>query len=166
VTAPAVLWQLVRLIHRRGIEVVNVHYPGPSAAILVALRRLTGIRLVTSVHGSDLTSLRPESRELDWIAKLLRQSNAIIAPSSAYGDFVRREFPGAAGRVVAVPNGVDVDAIEEPGKRKSGSRPSSLSARPRLRTIVFTPPWVWSHGTTSRTPGAPAVVLEVGGVGT
>jgi glycosyltransferase involved in cell wall biosynthesis len=112
VTAPAVLWQLVRLIHRRGIEVVNVHYPGPSAAILVALRRLTGIRLVTSVHGSDLTSLRPESRELDWIAKLLRQSNAIIAPSSAYGDFVRREFPGAAGRVVAVPNGVDVDAIE------------------------------------------------------
>jgi hypothetical protein len=53
------------------------------------------------------------------------------------------------------------DATDGPGKRKSGSRPPSLRALPRLRTIVFTPPWVWSHGTTSSTPGAPALGLLV-----
>lgn len=111
-TAPAVLWQLVRLVRRHRIAVINVHYPGPSAAILVALRRLTGARLVTSVHGSDLTGLAMESRERGWMAALLEHSDAIIAPSSAYADYVRREFPAVAGRVVAVPNGVDVDAIQ------------------------------------------------------
>jgi glycosyltransferase involved in cell wall biosynthesis len=111
-TAPAVLWQLARLVRRHGIEVVNVHYPEPSAAILVALQRLTGARLVTSVHGTDLTGLGANSRERDITAFVLRQSKAIIAPSSPYGDYVRREFAEVASRVVAVPNGIDVDAIE------------------------------------------------------
>jgi glycosyltransferase involved in cell wall biosynthesis len=111
-TAPAVLWHLARLVRRHGIEVINVHYPEPSAAILVALQRLTGARLVTSVHGTDLTRLGASGGDRGMAAFVLRHSRAIIAPSSPYGDYVRREFAEIASRVIAVPNGVDVDEIE------------------------------------------------------
>jgi glycosyltransferase involved in cell wall biosynthesis len=111
-TAPAMLWQLARLVRRHAIEVINVHYPEPSAAILVALGRLTGARLVTSVHGSDLTGLGQDSRERGMTAFVLRHSDVIVAPSSAYAAYVQREFPEVGGRVVAVTNGVDLDAIE------------------------------------------------------
>jgi glycosyltransferase involved in cell wall biosynthesis len=110
--APATLWHLVRLVRDRNIDVVNVHYPEPTAAILVALRRLTGDRLVTSVHGSDLTGLAGRAGERGQIAFILRHSDAVIAPSSAYASYVRQEFPDVAGRVVAVPNAIDVDEIE------------------------------------------------------
>jgi glycosyltransferase involved in cell wall biosynthesis len=109
--APATLWHLIRLVRDRKIDVVNVHYPEPAAAILVALRRLTGVRLVTSVHGTDLTGLPGRASDREQIAFVLRHSDAVIAPSSAYADYVRREFPEVAGHVVAIPNAIDVDWI-------------------------------------------------------
>jgi glycosyltransferase involved in cell wall biosynthesis len=127
-TAPAVLWQLARLVRRYRIDVINVHYPEPSAAILVALRQLTGARLVTSVHGSDLTGLAHDSRERGMTAFLLRHSDAIVAPSSAYGGYVQREFPEVGGRIVAVTNGVDADAIERMATDPSVAPPSAARA--------------------------------------
>jgi glycosyltransferase involved in cell wall biosynthesis len=111
VSAPAALWHLARLVVSRGIGVVNVHYLEPYAAIFVALRRLTGVRLVTSVHGSDLTGLADRPLDRPQIDFALRHSDAVIAPSLAYAEYVRREFPDTAARVVGIPNAVDVDAV-------------------------------------------------------
>ena len=110
-SAPAALRQLARLVRSRGIGVVNVHYVEPYAAIFVALARMTGVRLVTSVHGSDLTGLADRPIDRPQIKFVLRHSDAVIAPSLAYADYTRREFPGAAARVIGIPNGVDVDAV-------------------------------------------------------
>jgi glycosyltransferase involved in cell wall biosynthesis len=110
-SAPAVLWHLVRLVLSRGIEVVNVHYLEPYAAIFVALRQITGVRLVTSVHGSDLTGLADRPLDRPQIELALRHSDVVIAPSLAYADYVRGEFPNAAARVIGIPNAVDVDAV-------------------------------------------------------
>ena len=110
-SAPAALWQLARLVRSRGIGVVNVHYVEPYAAIFVALERMMGVRLVTSVHGSDLTGLADRPFDRPQIGFVLRHSDVVIAPSLAYADYVRREFPDAAARVIGIPNGVDVDAV-------------------------------------------------------
>ena len=110
-SAPAALRQLARLVRSRGIGVVNVHYVEPYAAIFVALARMTGVRLVTSVHGSDLTGLTDRPVDRPQIGFVLRHSDAVIAPSLAYAEYTRREFPTAATRVIGIPNGVDVDAV-------------------------------------------------------
>jgi glycosyltransferase involved in cell wall biosynthesis len=122
--APAALWHLTRLIRSRGIGVVNVHYVEPYAAIFVALRQLIGLRLVTSVHGSDLTGLADRPYDRPQIALALRHSDVVIAPSLAYAEYVRREFPDAADRVVGIPNGVDVDGVADMAARPDVSLPA------------------------------------------
>jgi glycosyltransferase involved in cell wall biosynthesis len=61
-------------------------------------------------------------------AFLLRHSDAIVAPSSAYGGYVQREFPEVGGRIVAVTNGVDADAIERMATDPSVAPPSAARA--------------------------------------
>ena len=100
-SAPAALWQLARLVRSRGIGVVNVHYVEPYAAIFVALRQITGVRLVTSVHGSDLTGLADRPVDRSQIEFALRHSDVVIGPSHAYAEYVRREFPSAAAKVIS-----------------------------------------------------------------
>jgi glycosyltransferase involved in cell wall biosynthesis len=112
-TAPLSLWHLARLVRTRKIDVVNVHYPDLNFLHFVALRRLTGVRLVTSVHGGDLTSLEQRSLPRWLMSRLLPYSDLIVAPSQEYAEYVRREYPSAAPRVIAITNSVDVDEVRE-----------------------------------------------------
>jgi len=112
-TAPISLWYLARLVRTRKIDVVNVHYPDLNFVHFVALRWLTGVRLVTSVHGGDLTALEQRSLPRRWMSRLLPYSDLIVAPSQEYADYVRREYPSAASRVVAITNSIDVDEVRE-----------------------------------------------------
>jgi glycosyltransferase involved in cell wall biosynthesis len=112
-TAPISLWYLVRLVRTRKIDVVNVHYPDLNFVHFVALRWLTGVRLVTSVHGGDLTALERRSLPHRWMSRLLPYSDVIVAPSQEYAAYVKREYPSAAPRVVAITNSIDVDEVRE-----------------------------------------------------
>jgi L-malate glycosyltransferase len=103
---------------------VNVHYVEPYAAVFVALRQMLKLRLVTSVHGSDLTGLADRPFDRPQIALVLRHSDVVIAPSLAYAEYVRREFPDAADRVVGIPNGVDVDGVADMAARPDVSLPA------------------------------------------
>jgi glycosyltransferase involved in cell wall biosynthesis len=113
VTLPISLWGLVRLVRKRKIDVVNVHYPDLNFVHFVALRWLTGVRLVTSVHGGDLTALEKRSLPRWLMSRLLRFSDLIVAPSQEYAEYVRREYPSVAPRVVAITNSIDVDEVRE-----------------------------------------------------
>jgi glycosyltransferase involved in cell wall biosynthesis len=112
-TTPISLWQLVRLVRTRKIDVVNVHYPDLNFVHFVVLRRLTGVRLVTSVHGGDLTSL-PKGSLARWLmTRLLAHSDVVVAPSREFAEYVRSEFPSAGQRVIAISNAIDVQAVRE-----------------------------------------------------
>ena len=112
-TAPISLRHLVRLVRTQKIDVVNVHYPDLDFVHFVALRRLTGVRLVTSVHGADLTSLEKRSLQRWLLSRLLKHSDVVVAPSREFADYVRTEFPSAADRVTAISNAIDVQAVRE-----------------------------------------------------
>src|SRR6185436_16887689 len=53
---PISTFQLIRLIRRKKIDVINGHYLSPYFVYLVIAARLCRIRMVVSVHGSDVTS--------------------------------------------------------------------------------------------------------------
>jgi glycosyltransferase involved in cell wall biosynthesis len=119
-TAPIVLRHLVRLVRARRIDVVNVHYPDANFIYFIALRWLTGVRLVTSVHGADLTTVPKPSSAHRWMGRLLARSDVVVAPSQEFADYVRSEYPALAGRVVGIPNGVDVQAVRDMASDAAG----------------------------------------------
>jgi len=112
-TTPLSLWYLVRLVRTRKIDVVNVHYPDLNFLHFVALRRLTGVRLVTSVHGADLTMLDPGSLPRWLMSRLLRHSDVVVAPSDEFADYVRSDYPSTGDRVIAIANAIDVQTVRE-----------------------------------------------------
>jgi len=113
VTAPISVWSLVRLVRARRIDVVNVHYPDLNFVHFIALRWLTGVRLVTSVHGGDLTALHRGSLARWLMSQLLARSDVIVAPSQEFADYVQSEFPSSGQRVMAIANAIDVQAVRE-----------------------------------------------------
>jgi glycosyltransferase involved in cell wall biosynthesis len=129
-TLPLSLWYLVRLVRTRKIEVVNVHYPDLNFVHFVALRWLTGVRLVTSVHGGDLTSL-PKGSLARWLmSRLLVHSDLVVAPSPEFADYVRSEFPSCGERVIAISNAIDVEAVREMAGAPAGDGEMTPPAEP------------------------------------
>jgi glycosyltransferase involved in cell wall biosynthesis len=106
---PGVLYQLLRLVRRRSIEIMNVHYPEECFVYAALCRRILAGRLalVTSVHGADLfPEGRPRARYSPSLRGLLGSSDAIVAPSRSFLDDVRSRFPRLGGRLVCIHNGV------------------------------------------------------------
>jgi glycosyltransferase involved in cell wall biosynthesis len=96
--------------------VVNVHYPTIQAFTIVLCRTLRLIRapVILSVHGTDVRSAI-ESRGLNrclmkWI---FSNADTITAPSNALARDVVRFAPAAVSRVRVVPNGIDLECLDE-----------------------------------------------------
>src|SRR5262245_32673334 len=48
---PLAMYQLIRIIQRKHIDIVNIHYPGEYGVFFALCRRIMSFSLVTSVHG-------------------------------------------------------------------------------------------------------------------
>src|SRR5215468_1094597 len=51
---PIGMYELVRIIRNKKIQIVNIHYPTDNACYFALCRRILAIAVVTSVHGADL----------------------------------------------------------------------------------------------------------------
>jgi glycosyltransferase involved in cell wall biosynthesis len=106
---PVGLFQLIRLIRKYRIQIVNIHYPGECFFYLAICRRILPIRLITTVHGADLfpggTPLTVYSKAMN---QLLDSSDRIVTPSRAYAEDVSRVFPQLRAKLVSIHNGVDL----------------------------------------------------------
>jgi glycosyltransferase involved in cell wall biosynthesis len=106
---PIGLFQLIRLIQKYRIQIVNIHYPAEWFWYFAICRRLLPIKLITSVHGADLfpggipRAAYPKS--LKWLLDL---SDRIVTPSKAFREDVARVFPQLKGKIVSIHNGVDL----------------------------------------------------------
>src|SRR5215468_2319414 len=80
---PIGLFQLIWLIKKHRIQIVNIHYPAECFFYLGICRRILPIRLITSVHGADLfpdgtaRATYPKTIKL-----LLSSSDRIVTPSN------------------------------------------------------------------------------------
>ena len=112
---PMALAQLIRLIRKNGIQVVNVQYPGESACYFAILRRLLPIGLVTSVHGADLfPGGKPLAHYSRAFRLLLDSSDRITTPSRSFRNDVVREFPHLEKKVTPIHNGVHFEEMASP----------------------------------------------------
>ena len=106
---PIGLYQLIRLIQKYRIQIVNIHYPAECFLYFAICRRLLPIRLITSVHGADLfpggIPRAAYPKAMKW---LLDSSDRIVTPSNAYREDVARVFPQLRGKIVFIHNGVDL----------------------------------------------------------
>lgn len=134
---PVTLWRLARLVRRHRVGVVNVHYPVESFLPLALLRRIAGVRLVTSVHGSDLLpGGRPRVAYPLSLRWLLAASDRVVAPSTGYLAAVLERFPGLAPRAEVIHNGVNAEALD-----RDADSPAPVGRAPYLLCIADLVPW-------------------------
>jgi glycosyltransferase involved in cell wall biosynthesis len=106
---PVGLFQLIRLIQKYRIQIVNIHYPGECFFYLAICRRILPIRLITTVHGADLfPDGIPRAAYPKAIKWLLDLSDRIVTSSNAYREDVASVFPQLRGKIVLIHNGVDL----------------------------------------------------------
>ena len=111
---PFTLYQLVRLIQKHGIQVVNIHYALDSFAYFAVCRRILGIVLVTSVHGADIFPRGERRIEYSHAMKfLLNSSDIVVAPSWGYQSEFLEIFPDLLGKMTIIGHSVNVAELYE-----------------------------------------------------
>jgi glycosyltransferase involved in cell wall biosynthesis len=92
----------------RRYDLIHAHFLMPTGVLGAALKRLSGLPLVITVHGSDVPGYNPDRfkrahRLLFPVWKrLVRSADAIISPSAYLRDLLQRSLPAP---VTVVPYG-------------------------------------------------------------
>ena len=130
-TLPRTILAVRSLVRRHRIDVVNVHFPDGNALVFARMRRVWGIRTVTSIHGSDMlpNGERRSPTPPGFVASLLA-SDAIVVPSDAFGVALSTAWPELnQARLYTIPNGVE---------------PAELGYNPNAGETATDPPYVLS----------------------
>lgn len=103
--------RLRTFIKERGIEVINIHYLMQTHTYFLLLRWFLGVRIVISVHGSDVRKDPFDSIIIYFVTKIiLYYANVIVAVSHKLkSDMVDFGLIRNAGRIIIIPNGVDLE---------------------------------------------------------
>lgn len=117
---PLAMYQLIRLIRRHRIDIVNIHYPLDSFAYFALCRSFLPIKLVTSIHGADIFPKgKPRAAYPAPLRFLLRSSDIIVANSRAFREDFLALFPGLKEKTIAIHNGVDLAELNGPASKAS-----------------------------------------------
>lgn len=104
------LIQLARLLRRRKIDLVNIHYPTDQYVYFALLRLVLGFRLVLSVHGADLFPRGVPKRRYSLTTRFLfNASDLVITPSESTLNDVVKVFPSLRIRTRFIHNAVDLE---------------------------------------------------------
>ena len=98
---------------KEALDVVHMHYAIPHATSAFLAREMLGgegkLRIVTTLHGTDITllGLHPSFHEITRFSIL--QSNGLSAVSDFLRDATVRDFSVSEHRIEVIPNFVDTD---------------------------------------------------------
>ena len=106
---PSTMYQLIRLIRKRRIQIVNIHYPKSYSFYFALCRCLLPIKLVTSIHGTDIfPGGRPRRKYSSALKFLFRRSDLIVANSQAFRRDFLSIFPDLRAKTIVIHNSVNV----------------------------------------------------------
>jgi glycosyltransferase involved in cell wall biosynthesis len=106
---PVTLVQILALLNKRDIQVVNIHYPGECFFYFALLKTVLGFKLVVSVHGADFYPDGRPNRKHSWLMGwLLSAADRVVAPSRAFLLQFLELLPQFNLKTTAIHNGVDV----------------------------------------------------------
>lgn len=105
--ASALPWASYLMLGQR-YDLIHAHFLMPTGVLGAALKRLSGLPLVVTVHGSDVPGYNPDRFKRGhrllfptW-KRLVRSADAIISPSAYLRDLLQRSLPAP---VTVVPYG-------------------------------------------------------------
>lgn len=120
-------WARARRLHReRPYDVCHAHFLLPTGLIPYGLARSGTFPpyLVTS-HGSDVPGYNPDRFRLlhRWTPPLLARiggrAAAVVVPSEAQAELIRRRVPRLAPHLLRIPYGIDTDGLRPGPKERS-----------------------------------------------
>jgi glycosyltransferase involved in cell wall biosynthesis len=107
------LLQLIILLLRHRIEIVNVHYPMDEDIYFAILRKVLRIKLVVSAHGADLLpDGKPRAEYSNAVHFLLRSADLLVTPSRSLLAEVLALFPHLQRTGIWIHNAVDLEELE------------------------------------------------------
>lgn len=114
-----------RLARSGGFDVIHAFWPIPQGVLGLAAKRASGLPLVSTFFGVELTWLE---RQFPFLAPLLRRivrgSDAVTAISSYTAERLARVAPGA--RTAVIPFGAAIEVPERIEPRPPADRPELL----------------------------------------
>jgi glycosyltransferase involved in cell wall biosynthesis len=106
---------LQKFVNKRGIRTVIILYPIGYAWLFVLLRRLTGTRLIASLHGNDVTRSDSYGFLALWLLRqVFRTSDAVITCADHLSQKARKLCPEKTLDIELIPNCVDTTLFVPP----------------------------------------------------
>ena len=107
--------KMADVANHHGLEVMHAHYAIPHAmAALLARMALDGkLKVVTTLHGTDITVVGADPSYLPMVKLALRESDAVTSVSQFLKDETIRTF-GMGERIEVIPNFVESPALDHP----------------------------------------------------
>jgi|GEM_PF-758196 len=140
----AAYWQLQRFVRERGIRTVVTLYPIGYSWLFVLLRKLTGVKLLVSLHGNDVTRSDSYGVLAHWLLRrTLDTSDAVITCADHLSRKAREICSGKRLEIELIPNCVDtIQFTPRPANfERADERPtfvhvSNFAAKKRTLDIV------------------------------
>jgi len=121
------LLQLAYVLLRHRIRVINVHFPSDEFVYFAFLRVLLPVKLVVSVHGTDLFPTGQKRENYSGALRLLLFfSDSVVAPSRTFlGDFLEL-FPKMRTKSGYIHNAIDLSEFAVHETRTKGGSPQTI----------------------------------------
>jgi glycosyltransferase involved in cell wall biosynthesis len=116
-------WFLLRYYRRRPFDVLHCHGVYPPSYLAALLQDALPVPVVVTSHGGDVYEKNVRLQKPALLARCvegLRSADALVAISRFTRAGFRRICPEAAGRIVDLPNGVNVANFAEPVQAPPG----------------------------------------------
>ena len=120
----ALATKLVEVARHNRLDLVHVHYAVPNAVSAVLARQILApqpLKVVTTLHGTDITLVGNDPNYLETTRWGIRQSDAVTAVSEALRKSTIERL-GVENRIDVVPNFIDPKRFErvrgEPGAQR------------------------------------------------
>jgi N-acetyl-alpha-D-glucosaminyl L-malate synthase BshA len=108
--------KIVQVALDERLDIVHAHYAIPHATAACLARQIIGVRhggvvprVVTTLHGTDITVLGPDPSYSEIVAFGIEQSDGVTAVSGSLRDDTRREL-GVSCDIRVIPNFIDCQA--------------------------------------------------------
>ncbi|MCS6969398.1 MAG: N-acetyl-alpha-D-glucosaminyl L-malate synthase BshA [Planctomycetota bacterium] len=118
--------KIIEVCEEFGCDIVHSHYAIPHAVSALLARQVLAergrrLRLVTTLHGTDITLVGREPGYHRLTSYAIAQQDAITAPSRWLAEATVRDFAIASERIAVIPNAVDLERFrplpEAPARR-------------------------------------------------